>query len=324
MHPQGTFMDMTRLGTLLTCGALASAGLLAGCGGDEATTTGTTTASKPADPTTAFTAASKKTQAAKSYKLHATTKLDSQGKPVEFSFDGVTDVQGKKASLDLDLAAVAKDAGASLDSLGGADALKGKIITDGSGGSFKLYAKVPALNKAFEGMGATNLPDYGVVDLGSLPKLAGVDLGVLVKNSQSADQSAALLQALSGKPEAVGTEEVRGVKTTHYKATIDYTKRVPDASPELKDTIAQLATLMRKTGMSTKLPVEAWIDDQGLLRKESIVQELPDGAGKTTTSFELFDYDEPVTVDVPAADQTWDVLAELKKRMPSALEGLNG
>ena len=99
------------------------------------------------------------------------------------------------------------------------------------------------------------------IDLDTIGQEAGLDLGALVNQGASQDptQVLAYLKAASGDVERVGTETVRGVATTHYKATIDF-RKVPDSAPAdqraaVRRSIEQLIEL---SGASTA-PMEVWI-----------------------------------------------------------------
>ena len=313
-------MRSRRLAALTTCAALAGGGLLAGCGEDEG--------SKPPPPSAsvdagqAFAAAADKTAKASSYKLTSSSKISLAGKSIDLTFDGAADLAAKRTEAELDFSKLGQELGGDqIDQVGGPDALKGELVTDLSGGGLKAYVKMPALNALFAKLGATGLPAYGVLDFAKLGTIGGIDLSALVSASQSADQSTALLRQLAGTPKAVGQEDVRGVPTTRYEATVDFTKTAPGADPAVQKALKAVGQAAVQQGGSAKVPVQVWLDGDGYLRKQSYRQGLP-GGGSSTTSIELYDFDEPVDVQVPAAGQTWDVLSELEKVQPGFLATL--
>ncbi len=63
------------------------------------------------------------------------------------------------------------------------------------------------------------------------------------------------------------------------------------------------------------VPIDVWVDDEGLLRKYEIEADLEQGGQTFSTSvgLELFDYGEPVAVDLPDAADVAD---------PTALQNL--
>ena len=107
------------------------------------------------------------------------------------------------------------------------------------------------------------------IDLDAIGKQAGFDVGALMTQGAGQDptQVLAYLKAASGDVSRVGSEAVRGVPTTHYKATIDF-RKMPDSAPAdqraaVRRSIEQLIEL---SGASTA-PIEVWIDEDGLARR---------------------------------------------------------
>jgi Zn-dependent alcohol dehydrogenase len=108
------------------------------------------------------------------------------------------------------------------------------------------------------------------IDLDKAAAAAGIPgLSSLTGNPASSDPSQLLqyLRAVSGTITKVGSDQVGGVQTTHYKATISLDK-VPDALPTAQRKGAQqaIASLENLTHMHS-LPVDVWIDDHNLVRQ---------------------------------------------------------
>jgi hypothetical protein len=103
----------------------------------------------------------------------------------------------------------------------------------------------------------------------------------------------------SDENEEVGTEEVRGAETRHFRAHVD-----------LKKLVEQLPAAERPEGDVARLwgssfvPVEIWIDDESRLRRITIEQREheEDGNPAMTTTVELFDYGVEVDVQPPTED----------------------
>jgi hypothetical protein len=129
-----------------------------------------------------------------------------------------------------------------------------------------VYVKLPA---ALSGRipGAAKRP-WMKVDLSKLPGGQGSALSSLTSNPVSGDPSQ-LLQYLrgSGGMTKVGTEQVTGRSTTHYRGHVSLDQvagRVPAASrAALKRAIA----LLKSEGFANQLPVEVWVDTQGFVRQ---------------------------------------------------------
>jgi hypothetical protein len=101
----------------------------------------------------------------------------------------------------------------------------------------------------------------------------------------------------------IGSEEVRGVTTTHLRALIDI------AALEESLTEEERATLERDLGdvPIEAFPIEFWIDGDGLVRRYSMdlsqVAQTEGDLEQATFVFEFFDYGEDITIEAPPADQ---------------------
>lgn len=138
----------------------------------------------------------------------------------------------------------------------------------------------------------------------SLAEVQGTSLG----GSTDPSASYAALAAAGDDVEEVGEEQLRGAGTTHYRGTLD----VQEALATLKGSAKQVAEATLGRAGKDELPFDAWIDDEGRLRK--YVQELEVPAGPTTggqpvqstTTLELYDFGTEVDVEVPPAAQIRD------------------
>jgi hypothetical protein len=108
------------------------------------------------------------------------------------------------------------------------------------------------------------------IDLAKLGSAAGVPgLGSLTTSPGSSDPSQFLqyLRAVGSGVTKVGSEQIGGVQTTHYKATISLDK-VPNALPAAsRQAAAQgIKQLESQTGLKS-LPSDVWIDGKHLVRQ---------------------------------------------------------
>ena len=114
------------------------------------------------------------------------------------------------------------------------------------------------------------------------------------------------LRGVTGEPEVVGQEDVRGVETTHYHATMslaDALEKVPE------DQRAEVEVALQGLGEASDvdIPVDVWIDGDGLPHRMTVelgdaLETFAPGASATMT-MELFDYGEPVAIQVPSPDE---------------------
>jgi hypothetical protein len=144
------------------------------------------------------------------------------------------------------------------------------------------------------------------IDLQRRGKELGFDFQQLVQASQS-DPSQGL-QYLRGASDVrtVGHEEVRGVDTTHYRATIEF-RRLAERFPELKESVERVIELTKVESV----PSEVWVDDEGLVRRMGFAYEdmqfAPGQRGNMSMTMDLFDFGADVDVEVPPADEVIDV-----------------
>lgn len=230
---------------------------------------------------------------------------------------GGLDARAGRASLSLDLSALAGLAAELGPSLGGAvkgdlgrpDAWKLDVIQDGG----TVYIRFPLLagqlpaGKSWIRGDAKDLSSAGAGPLNQLGPLAGADPRGLFS----------FLEAVSGPIEAVGSDELRGVETSHYRTTIDVaklTRLVP------ADRRRALGGMLAQAGLA-EIPLEVWIDAEQRLRKLVLaVDATPQGSGErleASLTMELFDYGAPLALELPPADEVVDASALKRLSAPS-------
>ncbi len=116
----------------------------------------------------------------------------------------------------------------------------------------------------------------------------------------------ALLDVLGGGDgiEEVGSEDVRGVATTHFRGTFDPTAAA-DQVPE--DHREQYEAALDEFG-DVDIPIDVWLDADGLIRRYSMALSGsafapagdPAADGEMVFVMEFFDYGVDVDVDAPA------------------------
>ncbi len=151
------------------------------------------------------------------------------------------------------------------------------------------------------------------LDLKQLGSQAGVNVDQFLGQAQQFDlkTSAALLTA-SKDVKSVGSEQVGGVDTTHYSGTFPVDEAVKQLPEE------QRGRLQGELASAKDVRFDAWIDAQGLPRKVELSGGKPDaGTFKATAMFKSFN--EPVSIEAPAADQVGELPQTLQQ--PSGLGG---
>ncbi len=241
--------------------------------------------------------------------VHATT-TGGTGSGTDFTItaNGATDYANHTADITLDLGGLAKQLPAG--ALGAGDlSFEERVIGDA------IYMKLPAALTSLTG-GATK--PWAKVDASKI--LGGLG-GSSMSGGTDPTQALAYLSGVSDDVTKVGTESVRGVDTTHYKATLDLKKALDQLPPALQGN-DQYKKLLDQTisqlGSST-FPADVWIDGQGRLAKITYALTVPTGGQKVSVdySLELYDFGSPVDVQAPPADQVGDAGSLLGGAQPS-------
>jgi hypothetical protein len=123
------------------------------------------------------------------------------------------------------------------------------------------------------------------------------------------------LRGASDDIEELGKEEVRGVETTHYRATVDLEEaaeqgaEIGELSDEMREQLqAEIERMKAQTGLDT-LPVDVWVDEDDLLRRMKMDLSFAvegEQVGMDMT-MDFFDFGVDVRVARPPADQTIDI-----------------
>lgn len=216
------------------------------------------------------------------------------GSPIQTAGRGVIDPKTKRGRLEFDLSKI--------------PGLPNDISSDRTQelvfNGFTMYIRSPLYS--------ATLPEgkrWLKIDFNQAGKAAGIDLGVVAQQAQDPTQTLRYLKAASGDVKRVGEEDVRGEKTTHYKATIDFS-RYPDVVPASdRESVRRSMEQITKLAGSDTAPMEVWIGEDGVVRRlKQRIQTLI-GPGMRATidqQLELFDFGVSVDVRPPPANETQD------------------
>ncbi len=147
------------------------------------------------------------------------------------------------------------------------------------------------------------------VDLRTLGEAAGAQLqGYRRLGNNDPTAAVDLLRGASGKVEEVGEERVRGTETTRFRTRLDLDavrSKVPAAAAD------DVARVRDELG-ARYVPTEAWIDEDGRVRRFRYTVDLAnaraeDLTGTLVTTFELFDFGTSVDVREPSAGEFTDL-----------------
>ena len=230
---------------------------------------------------------------AKSAKVAFDTSIAGGGRTLHMTGSGTVDFQGQAASMTFDVGDLLRGSGlpASADE-------KWRLVTRG----LVLYMHAPALAQQLPGG-----KEWLKLDIEAVAKSQNVNLGQFRQLTQNdPTQMLAYLRATSGKIEEVGTEDVRGAETKHYRAKVDLDKVAEQAPQKVRKAFrTSIQSLKRGLGTDT-IPVDVWVDDDNLVRR--LQEHLPVAqGGKIDFAVDFYDFGTPVSISPPPASETLDL-----------------
>lgn len=214
---------------------------------------------------------------------------------IELLIEGSYDTANQASELSLDLGAAALAAAAAE----GADL-----------GPFAAMFEEPMIVRT---VGTRAFVSWGLLSL----LTGGQGTWIESEVAEAADLTSSLGASTTGSPSdfleaiedanaeitEIGSEEVRGVSTTHVQALVDLAELDAGLSAEDRATLEQdLGSLT-----TSEFPIDFWIDDEGLIRRYSMMLDEGGSTGdvlaQASLVFEFFDYGADVAIDVPPADE---------------------
>lgn len=142
------------------------------------------------------------------------------------------------------------------------------------------------------------------LDLQNIADASGIDFGPLVQGSQ-ADPTQYLLWlgALGPGITKIGEEDVRRVPTSRYRAAVDLSLLEQQAPPGKEaEWAAYVQTLRDRLGVAF-IPVEVWVDDEGLIRRFNHEYGFSAEGTTAVVTTEIFDFGVAVNVSAPPPAQ---------------------
>jgi hypothetical protein len=288
------FTVLTAIAVLAAAGVLAL--VLAGRGGDANLVSGSALA-EAASATSQVPGAT--------ISMHISMKIDGLDQPIEAQLDGVTSRRSRSARM-----------------AGAYTHFPKKIPGQRADGSVpiesiaimpRIYMKSPIF--------ASQLPD-GKDWLSYDVAKASQQLGIgdpTQFNQGDPMHSLDNLRATSDRVEQVGSEDVRHVPTTHYKATVEL-RKLPEVVPAAQRAAARKAAerLIALTGTDS-YPIEVWIDRRHMVRRMRFTIDMKfaqtDRRMKMDMTIEMFDFGPKPKPNAPPADSVYDV-TKLAGRTP--------
>lgn len=162
-------------------------------------------------------------------------------------------------------------------------------------GDYVVYLRIPFLSSQLPG----GMP-WIKLDLSTLGKSAGVDLGKLMSGSElQPNDVLSMLEAEGANVTAVGPANVDGGAARQYRVTIDTAKALRSEglqdSPLLSEIPAQLKTIT----------YNVWIGKDGLVRRVAFDVPVKHGPQAAMT-MDLYDYGTHVSIAAPPSSEVFD------------------
>jgi hypothetical protein len=146
-----------------------------------------------------------------------------------------------------------------------------------------------------EVLGELSGKDWMKVDLDRAYESLDIQVGSLGQIGQGTSEQLDALSQVSDGVTDHGREEVRGVETSHYSATIDLNK-IPGKN---------IDKLIEISGGS-EFGVDVWIDDEQRIRRMEWEQALPGNGIGMTMIMEYVRFGVPVDIDTPDDGDVFD------------------
>jgi hypothetical protein len=136
-------------------------------------------------------------------------------------------------------------------------------------------------------------------------------VGTSLAGSSNPGSAAELLAAIGDSATKVGTETIKGEKTTHYRGEIS----LADATAKVKGAFAKAAVQKLVESGVRKIPVDVYLDSMGRLRRltEDVSLTAQGALNKVVTQIDFYDFGTTVSVTPPPADQVKDGASFLKQ-----------
>lgn len=184
------------------------------------------------------------------------------------------------------------------------------------GGTVEMIMDGETIYMSSDSFGGTGVETEWVsFDTSKMPEAAGNPFGGL---GQGQSDPAAFVALFAGAVDVKdeGPDEVDGVATTRYAGTIDIGKVLAGLTEDMSRASARRVTKgLRSVGLE-KIPFEAWVDEDGMLRRERIEIDFSSFPGAPEDAAMVFDatfshFGEPLELEIPKASEVTDVTSEL-------------
>ena len=245
--------------------------------------------------------AAEATAAVKSMSMSMSMEFDGMPSGGQFGFDMTSqiDVANNRARTEMKMGGLFDILGSA--GAGGAassgDAVLFETIVDGD----TTYLRSPLLSSL---AGGDASKPWFAASTGDV-----ADSATFKQGNQDPKAFLEFLRKAGGEVTEVGSEEVRGVATTHFHTVLTPAKMIEASSgtdrKKMQEALDQLGA-----SAEVDVPVDVWIDADGMVRKMvlevSAATAGTDGS-KMVVTIELYDFDAPVDITIPKPSEVQQI-----------------
>ncbi len=117
----------------------------------------------------------------------------------------------------------------------------------------------------------------------------------------------------------VGSEDVNGTPTTHYRAQVDFAKRLKTVAPSERSETQQFLKLVKASQGNAVLPVDVYVDAHKRVRRMSFKVDLCTTEGDVSVGlkFDFLSYGPQELPGLPRGEEVRDATDEFKNQANS-------
>lgn len=213
---------------------------------------------------------------------------------IEMPFTVLTDITSGNTAMTMDFSAMAGAGGEDIPE--GMGEMFGAMEVRQIGDT--VYLKFPLFSALF---GAQT-------EWISMPAEEGTDLAGDMGSGSAPSNPSSFLEAFAkaeGTVEELGSEDIRGISTTHWRVVVEEGWQEA-LSPE------ELAELEEQGPLpESDFPLDLWVDGDGLVQRMAMTMAAEEAdadiGGTLTMTMDFFDFGQSVTIEAPPADQVTDM-----------------
>lgn len=230
----------------------------------------------------AVTLAASKTSEAGTARFAIEMETTTQGQTVSGTGSGELDLERELSHIEM-----------TMEGLPGSGNIDSELYSSG----FTMYMR----SESF-GMSAPGVKEWIEIDLQATGEELGFDLGAFQQLGQN-DPTASLDFLRGAKSvDEIGSEEIRGTTTTHYRAVIAWDSVVQEVPEDARPAMEANVELIKEWTGEDEMTFDVWLDDEGRMRRQAMEFAYVQGPAAGTTmdmTVEMFDFGVDVDIQLP-------------------------